>query len=462
MFAASTYVERRRRLAGQFSSGLLLFLGNQDSPMNYAANVYPFRQDSSFLYYFGIDHPGYAAVIDLDEGRATVFADDLTIDDIVWTGPLPSVAEIAAAGGIADTRPAAALDEVVRAAAGSGRDVRFLPPYRHDNRIRLFDLLGVHPREQAARASVELVRAVVEMRAVKSDEEIAEIERAVNVSIDMHRAAMAMARPGIREADIAARVTEIALAAGGGLAFPVIATVHGETLHNHDHSNTLRAGDLFLLDCGAETGTRYAGDLTSTFPVDARFTDRQRAVYEIVLSAHLAAVAACRPGVPYREVHRTACRTLADGLRGLGLMRGNLDDAVEQGAHALFFQCGTGHMLGLDVHDMEDLGEVWVGYEGQPKSTQFGLKSLRLARPLKPGFVFTVEPGLYFIPELIRRWSGERRFAEFIDYDAVAAWADFGGVRFEENVTVTADGCRILGTHRPRTPAEVEAVRGQS
>jgi Xaa-Pro aminopeptidase len=337
--------------------------------------------------------------------------------------------------------------------------VRFLPPYRPENKLKLFGLLGIHPDRQSDAASVDLARAVVEMRVIKGADEIAEIEKAVNTSVDMHLAAMRMVRPGMMESEVAARVTEIAIAAGGHLAFPVIATVHGETLHNHFHGNTLKPGDMFLLDAGAETAMHYAGDLTSTFPVDATFTPRQKEVYQVVLGAHLAAVGACRPGVRFRDVHDLACRRLAEGLKDLGLMKGNLDDAVEQGAHAMFFQCGTGHMLGLDVHDMEDLGEIWVGHEGQPKSTQFGLKSLRLARPLRPGFVFTVEPGLYFIPELARRWKAEGKFTEYIDYATLERYLDFGGIRIEENVLVTPDESRVLGKWRPRTLEEVEDVR---
>lgn len=275
-------------------------------------------------------------------------------------------------------------------------------------------------------------------------------------------AGMRMVRPGMKEAEVAAKVTEIALAAGGNLSFPVIATIHGEVLHNHAHHNTLKSGDIFLLDCGAETVMHYAGDLSSTFPVDKTFTSRQKDVYSVVLAAHLAAVERAGPGIPMREVHRTACRTLAEGLKNLNLMKGDLDEAVTQGAHALFFQCGTGHMMGLDVHDMEDLGEVWVGYEGQPKSTQFGLKSLRLARPLQPGFVLTVEPGIYFIPELIRRWKGENKFPEFINYDRLEAYLDFGGMRIEENLLITETGKRILGKWRPRTAAEVEQIRAEA
>ena len=459
MFPVQTYIDRRARLQAQLSSGLLLFLGNDESSMNYAANTFHFRQDSTFLYFFGVDQPGWAAVIDLDEGRTVLFADDLTIDDIVWTGVLPTVAELAANGGVTETRPAAALDAVVRDAVARGRTVRYLPPYRPENKLKLFGLLGIHPDRQSDAASVDLVRAVVEMRVIKSADEIAEIETAVNTSVDMHLAAMRLVRPGMMESEVAARVTEIAIAAGGHLAFPVIATVHGETLHNHFHGNTLKPGDLFLLDAGAETAMHYAGDLTSTFPVDATFTPRQKEVYQVVLGAHLAAVGACRPGVRFRDVHGLTCRALAAGLKDLGLMKGNLDDAVEQGAHAMFFQCGTGHMLGLDVHDMEDLGEIWVGYEGQPKSAQFGLKSLRLARPLQPGFVFTVEPGLYFIPELARRWKAEGKFTDYIDYGTLETYLDFGGIRIEENVVVTPDGSRVIGEWRPRTLEEVEGVR---
>jgi len=353
------------------------------------------------------------------------------------------------------------VDGGAKDAVARGRPVRYLPPYRPENKLKLFDLLGVHPGRQHDGASVDLVRAIVEMRVIKSPEEVAEVEKAVDTSVDMHLAAMRMVRPGMMESAVAARVTEIALAEGEYLPFPVIATVHGETLHNHFHGNTLKSGDLFLLDAGAETATHYAGDLTSTFPVDPIFTPRQKEVYQVVLNAHLAAVGACRPGVRFRDVHGLTCRALAAGLKDLGLMKGDLDDAVEQGAHAMFFQCGTGHMLGLDVHDMEDLGEVWVGYEGQPKSTQFGLKSLRLARPLKPGFVFTVEPGLYFIPELARRWKAEGKFTDYIDYGTLETYLDFGGIRIEENVLVTPDGCRILGKWRPRTLEEVEGVRAQ-
>jgi Xaa-Pro aminopeptidase len=459
MFAAQTYVQRREALQARLKNGLLLFLGNDESPMNYTDNTFHFRQDSTFLYFMGVDQPGWAAIMDLNDGTTTAFADDLGIDAIVWTGILPTVAELAGRGGITKTAPAAALADVLAKAAAQDRPIHFLPPYRPENVLKLFRLLRVHPDQAKEGASLPFIRAVVDVRVNKTAEELEEIELAVNTSVDMHLTAMAMARPGMMESEIAAKVTEVALASGGNLAFPVIATIHGETLHNHYHGNVLKAGQLFLLDAGAETTGHYAGDLTCTFPVDRTFSPRQKEIYDIVLAAHLAAVAALKPGVPFRNVHVLACRTLAEGLKGLGLMKGDLDVAVEQGAHAMFFQCGVGHMMGLDVHDMEDLGEVWVGHEGQPKSTMFGLKSLRLARPLQPGFVFTVEPGIYFIPELMDRWKAEGKFLEFINYDKLATYRTFGGIRIEENFAVTATGCRRLGKPRPLTTADVEAVR---
>jgi Xaa-Pro aminopeptidase len=459
MFSAGTYADRRASLAATVGSGVLVFLGNGESPMNYTDNTYPFRQDSTWLYYFGIDHAGLAALVDIDERRAVVFGNDLTLDDIVWTGPQPTVAELAARAGVTESAPAAALADALERARSGGRTIHYLPPYRDEHRLTLSRLLGMPVGRVDAGFSLAFVRAVVNMRNHKTDEEVAEIERAVDTSVDMHVAAMQMVRPGLRESDVAARVTEIALASGGGLSFPVIATIHGETLHNHYHGHTLASGNLFLLDCGAETAMHYAGDLSSAFPVSTTFDGRQKDVYQVVLEAHLAAVAAVKPGRPFREIHLLACRTIAEGMKGLGLMAGDPDEAVAAGAHAMFFQCGLGHMMGLDVHDMENLGEVWVGYDGLPKSTQFGLKSLRLARPLEPGFVLTVEPGVYFIPELIRRWKAEGRFTEFIRYDKLEAFADFGGARIEENLVVTPDGHRILGKPRPRTVEEIEAVR---
>jgi len=460
VFPSHIYERRRDALTSQFDDGLLLFLGNNESPMNYPDNCYPFRQDSSFLYYFGLDQPELAAIIDLDQGSTVVYGDELTIDDIVWMGHLPTIAQRSARVGVSHTRPRAELESAVAGAARSGRRLRFLPPYRADNTLLLSSMIGVSPADIADRASMTFVQAVIDQRNTKSDEEVLELERAVTTSVEMHIAAMRMARPGMREADIAAEVERVALAAGGGVSFPVIATVRGQTLHNHFHGNTLVEGDLFLLDAGAQTAMRYAGDLSSTFPVSPTFTDRQRTIYEIQLRSYTAAVEMLAPGVAFRDIHFAASRVIAEGMKDLGLMRGNLDDALHAGAHAMFFPCGLGHMLGLDTHDMEDLGEVHVGWNGEPKSTQFGLKSLRLGRELEAGFVVTIEPGVYFIPQLMDLWRSENRNTEFLDFDRLDEWRDFGGVRNEEDFLITADGARRLGPAKPLTIDEVESLRG--
>jgi len=462
MFDRRIYIERRRRLKDEIKVGLGLFLGNEESPMNYTDNTFRFRQDSTFLYYFGLDGPGLAAVIDFNEGTETIYGDDPTIDDTVWMGPQPTIAERSCEVGVERTAPLAQVANLLEEALERGRRIHFLPPYRPENVLKLRRWIGLDPAKAKSESSVELIRAVVEMRAVKSPEEITEIERAVDISTDMHVTAMRMVRPGITEAEIAAAVHRVALAADVDLAFPIIATIHGETLHNHFHGHRLKSGNLFLLDAGAESPGHYAGDLSSTIPVDPIFTGRQREIYEVTLAAHETAIATLRPGTKHLDVHLSACLKLAQGLKDLGLMKGDLEAAVNQGAHALFFPCGVGHMMGLDVHDMEDLGEVYVGYEGKPKFTQFGLKSLRLARPLKPGFVVTIEPGIYFIPQLIDQWRAAGKFLDFINYDAVEGYRNFGGIRNEENFLITPEGHRRLGQPKPKTVAEVEAVRAES
>lgn len=461
MFDKTTYIERRNRLKDQMKSGLALFLGNEESPMNYADNPFHFRQDSSFLYFFGLDQAGLAGVVDFDEGKDYIFGNDLTVEDFIWMGPQPTVSERSLKIGVENTGSIAQLIDMLKKAVAQGRKIHFLPPYRPENKLKLFDWLQIDPAKAGDEASVELIKAVVEQRAIKSDEEIEEIEEAVNISVVMHLTAMEMARPGITEAEVAAAVHRVALAADGDISFPIIATINGQTLHNHYHGNTLKSGDMFLLDAGAENAMHYAGDLSSTIPVDPTFTARQKEIYDITLKAHDAAIAALKPGFKNLDVHLLACKTIAEGLKEMGLMKGNIDDAVKEGAHALFFPCGTGHMMGLDVHDMEDLGEVYVGYEGKPKFTQFGLKSLRLARPLLPGFVLTIEPGIYFIPELIDQWKAEKKFTDFINYDRVEEYKDFGGIRNEEDFVITDDGYRLLGKPKPKTTADVEAAKGQ-
>lgn len=458
MFKPETYIQRRKTLAEKVGSGLILLLGNDESPMNYADNGYHFRQDSTFLYYFGIDFPGLAAVIDIDKGTETIFGDDYTIDHIVWMGPQPTIADRALEAGVSNTSPIAAL---AKALIGTiSREVHFLPPYRPEHKIQLFELLDIKPALAAEKASIRLVQAVVSQREIKSAEEIAEIEKAVDLSVDMHVAGMRIARAGMTEAEVAAKVYEIALAANGNISFPIIATINGQTLHNHFHGNVLKSGDMLLLDAGGEVESHYAGDLSSTFPVDATFTAQQKLIYEMSLEAHQAAIDALVLNSPYRNAHIAACKSIAENMKGLGLLKGNTDDIIAAGAHALFLPCGTGHMMGLDVHDMENLGEVWVGYDGEPKSTQFGLKSLRFAKPLRAGHVFTIEPGIYFIPELMDKWQGENHLTEFINWTEVQKFRTFGGIRNEEDFLMTETGVRRLGTKvKPKTVAEVEAIR---
>jgi Xaa-Pro aminopeptidase len=462
MFQATTYIERRNVLKGKLGKGLILLPGNDESPMNYADNTYHFRQDSTFLYYFGISQPGLNAIIDVDNDHEVLFGNDYTVEDFVWMGPQPAIAELAAKCGVKNVRPASMLTSALDAALQKKQSIHFLPPYRPENRIRLQEWLGISPGDAAGRSSLDLVRAVVSQREIKTEEEIVELHRAVDISVDMHVAAMKYTRPGMTEAEVTAEVHKIALAAGGNISFPVIATINGQTLHNHYHGNTIRDGDLFLLDAGFENQMCYAGDLSSTFPVSKQFTPVQKEIYRLTLDAHQASIDAAQLNRPFRDAHIAAAITIFDGLKSMGLTRGNVNDAVEAGAHALFFPCGTGHMMGLDVHDMEDLGEVWVGYDGQPKSTQFGLKSLRLAKPLQRGHVYTIEPGIYFIPELIDLWRSQKMFSEFINWDKVDAYRDFGGIRNEEDFVMTGNGALLLGKPKPKTIDEIEAIRAEA
>ncbi len=462
MFDASTYTQRRALLSQHLESGLVLFLGNVESPMNYAANAYHFRQDSSFLYFWGLDEPDLAALIDIDDHTATVFGDDFTVDDIVWRGPQPSVAERAARSGVTRAAPRSALAGTLVAAVRQGRRVHFLPQYIADNRITLEHLLGIRAAAVNDHASVELVKAVVAQRSVKSADEVREIETALDTCREMHTLAMQLARPGVYEREVAGAIEGLVAQRGVHLAFPVIFSIHGETLHNHDHGNRMAAGQMAVNDSGAESPMHYAGDITRTIPIGGKFRGAQRDCYLSVLNAQRTAIAAMRPGVMFRDVHLLAARCLLSDLKDVGCVEGNIDDAVAAGVQGLFFQCGLGHMLGLDVHDMESLGEQHVGYDQSvARSAQFGLKSLRMARELQPGFVMTVEPGLYFIPQLIDRWRAESRFPEFVNWEAVERFRTFGGIRIEDNVLVTDTGCRVLGRPIPREIDEVERLASE-
>lgn len=456
MFAKEVYIARRKQLAHDVGEGLILLLGNEESPMNYRDNTYRFRQDSSFLYFTGLDQPGLSIIIDAESGKTVLFGTPMSMDDVVWMGQQPTLEARAFMAGIVTVCHFSGLFDFIAEHKRKGRRVHYLPPYRALNEVRLHQWLGIPLGEISAQAGETLLRAVVKQRNIKSTLEIEEIERAVNITVSMHEEAMRIIRPGLTEAEVAAQVRKVALAAGGDISFPIIATVNGQTLHNHFHGNILEEGDMFLLDAGAETAMHYAGDMSSTIPVNGQFSMLQREIYDVALSAHETALSALRPGVAFRDIHLLACKTIAQGMKDLGFMKGDLDDAVAHGAHALFFPCGLGHMMGLDVHDMEDLGEVYVGYDGQPKSTQFGLKSLRLAKKLEPGNVLTIEPGVYFIPDLIDQWRGNKLYHEYINFDRVDRYREFGGIRNEEDVLITDNGYRVLGRPLAKSPADVE------
>lgn len=462
MFDAKVYTQRRSKLREKISGGIVLLPGNQEASMNYPANTYHFRQDSNFLYYFGLDHPDLAGILDVDEGKDYIFGNDVDIDDIIWMGFQPSMKERAMKVGVENTAPLSALDEFLKEAISKGRKIHISPPYRGETKIQLEKLLDRHHSELGGFVSEELIKAIVSMRSIKDEDEIRDIEGAVNVAYEMHTTAMKMAKPGVVEQEIVGVIEGISLSRGGPVSFPVILSIDGQTLHNHYHGNVLKEGRMMVTDAGSESWLRYASDITRTVPVGGRFNQRQKEIYGIVLKANMETIEAIRPGIPYRNIHLLAARIIASGLKDLGLMKGDVDEAVNAGAHALFFPHGLGHMMGLDVHDMENLGENYVGYDDEIKrSKQFGLAFLRLGRKLEPGFVLTDEPGIYFIPTLIDIWKKEGRFTEFINYEKVESYKDFGGIRIEDDILVTEDGYRVLGKPIPKTVEEVERIMNE-
>lgn len=458
LFNQTTYVERRRKLRELVGGGLILLFGNNDSPCNYPANAYKFRQDSAFLYFFGQHRDGLVGVIDADTGRELLVGDEIDIDDIVWYGSVTSVGEMAAECGVGGAKPMSALAGIVSEAREKGRKVHFLPPYRHDTMIQIMDLLGIHPSRQREAASMELIRAVVKLRSVKSEEEIAELERASAIGHKMHTMAMRLARPGVTEQYIGGVLEGIAHSYGAQVSFASIVSMHGEILHGYPSPRPLEAGRLLLVDAGAETNENYCSDHTRTTPISGKFTQRQKEIYDIVVACHDLALTHARPGVRWWDVHMAVCSLMTDRLKELGLMRGDTESAVRAGAHALFLPHGLGHMMGMDVHDMEGLGQVNVGFDEETRpSTQFGTNALRFGRRLEPGHVVTDEPGIYFIPDLIDLWRKEGTNAEYLNFDKIETYKDFGGIRIEDDVLITPDGCRFLGAERiPYHTGEVE------
>jgi Xaa-Pro aminopeptidase len=459
MFKPEVYKQRRDALKAKIKSGIALFLGNNEAPMNYAANTYHFRQDSTFLYFFGIDLPGLAGVIDFDEGKDYIFGTDVDIESIIWTGPQPTIKDNALKAGVELVKPFEDMDGYLKNPMSQNRKIHYIPQYRHDNMILLEKLTGIKTGDQKERSSVDLIKAVVDLRSVKDKYEIVELEKAAAIGYEMHVTAMRMARPGVSEREIFGTIEGIALAKGSGTSFPIILSQNGETLHNHDHSQILEKGRLMLTDAGAESTMHYACDFTRTVPVGGKFTQKQKDVYQIVVDAINAATDAIKPGVTYQSIHLLAAKVVASGLKDLGIMQGDVDEAVKNSAHAMFFPHGLGHMMGLDVHDMENYGEDYVGYDEETKRIQhFGTAYLRLGRKLQEGFVLTNEPGIYFIPALISQWKKENKFKEFINYSKVEEYIGFGGIRLEDDILVTADGHRLIGKRIPVTIDEVEST----
>ncbi len=459
MFPANTYTERRNKLRKELSGGIIFFPGNTDSAFNYPANTYGFRQDSTFLYFFGLDHPDLAAIMDLDSGKDYIFGNDIDIDDIIWMGVQPSIREQALKAGVSETAPLAELETLIKKAVAEKQAVHYLPPYRGETKIWLSDLLGIHHSEQKAKASTDLIKGVIKLRMQKEEAEIREIEKMVNVAYLMHTRAMQMAKPDVKEQEIVGIVEGTAISFAGPVSFPVILSINGQTLHNHNHGNLLKEGRMLVVDAGCESELHYASDITRTVPVGGKFSQRQKEIYQIVLKANMTAMAAVKPGVPFKELHLMAALEIAKGLTALGLMTGKPEEAVKAGAHTLFFPHGLGHPMGLDVHDLEGLGENFIGYDEEViRSKEFGLAFLRFGRKLQKGFVMTIEPGIYFIPELIDIWKKENKNSGFINFEKVETYKDFGGIRIEDDVLVTEDGYRVLGRPIPKTVEDIEAI----
>lgn len=457
LFSKSTYVERRNELKKLVGSGLIVLFGNNDSPANYPSNTYKFRQDSSFLYYFGLHRNGLVGVIDVDNDREYLVGDEIDIEDIVWYGSVTSVAEMAEMTGVARTAAVRELPAIVESAKAQGEEVHFLPPYRFDNQIQIMDLLGIHPSQQKAAASLKLIAAVVKMRTTKTEEEIAELERAAEIGYEMHTTAMRLCRPGITEQYIGGMVDGIANAYGCMVSFQTIATQHGEVMHGNPSPAKLEAGRLMLVDAGAETNENYCSDNTRTTPVSGVFTQKQKDIYNIVVECHDHVLEVAKPGVKWWDVHFAVCRIITERLQQLGLMKGDVEESLKAGAHAMFLPHGLGHSMGMDVHDMEGLGQVYVGFDKEVRpSTQFGTNALRFGRRLQKGFVVTDEPGIYFIPALIDDWKKNGTNAQFLNFDKIDEYRDFGGIRIEDDVLITDEGCRFIGSKR--IPYHVEDV----
>jgi Xaa-Pro aminopeptidase len=453
MFTKEVYLQRREQLKQSVPSGVILLLGNGEAAVNYAGNDYAFRQDSSFIYYVGLDTPDLAYVLDVDRDKEYLLGNELTIDDIIWMGNLPSLKERAAQTGIETVLPFDQLSTLI----DTRRPLHYLKPYRYRNQMLLCERLNKKPDEIIAGYSTALTKAIIQMRLIKSAEELSELENAGETGYAMHIVAMKMCQPGVSERDIAGVIEGLAISRGTRVSFPSILSMNGQTLHNHDHSGILSPGRLMLCDAGAENLHYYASDFTRTTAVGGEYSQRQKNIHNIVLKALNDSIAMAQPGITYKSVHRNAYKIIFEGLRDLGLMKGDTEEALKAGAPALFMPHGLGHAMGLDVHDMEDLGETLVGYDDEiQRDTLFGYRSLRFGKRLKPGHVLTVEPGIYFVPQLIEQWEKEKINADFIHFGEVKKYLDFGGIRLEDDIVITETGCRLV--YEKRLPVTIEEI----
>jgi len=460
MFKSKVYIKRRKELQEKVKSGIILFIGNDESQVLIRDTVHKFRQNSNFLYYWGLNEPGLAALIDIDNDKKILFGHDLTTEEIVWEGEQQKLNDKAKLIGVNKTAEISTLNDVLLNYRKGRKRIHFLPQHLDNNIRKISDLLNISVKQVTQRHSVELTKGVISQRSIKSKKEITEIEKALKISYNIHTTAMRDTKPGKSEHDIVNSMEKILIKKGSRWAYLPIFTIRGERLHNHHYNNIMQKGALVINDSGTESPIGlYSSDITRTFPVGGIFTKKQKEIYEIVLKSQLAAIKAIKPGIKYLDIHLLVARIITEGLKKFGIMKGDVDSAVKVGAHALFFPHGLGHMMGLDVHDMEDLGEDYIGYDGKIKrSDQFGLAYLRLAKELQPGYVLTVEPGIYFIPQLIRQWQNENKFEKFINYDKLNQYLDFGGVRIEDNILVTKDNHKVLGKPIPKTVKEIESL----
>jgi len=461
MFDSIVYEKRRSVLKKNINSGIILIQGNVDSPMNYPANPFHFRQDSTFLYYFGLNKSGFYGIIDVDNDVDYLFGTDFTIDDLIWMGPQPKVSKLAKSVGTSKSGSISEMKKLLDLAVNMGRKVHFLPPYRGESILDLAELLGIKPQFLKNYSSLELISAIVKQRSHKEEREIIEIEKALKISSEIYDTLFKSVKPGKYEMEMTGIIEGIVGKYGAITSFPIILSIHGETLHNHSHDNKMEDGKLLIVDSGAESPEYYASDITRTLPVSGKFSDIQRDIYNIVLKANETSIEFIQPGRKFKDIHLMSAQIIAEGLKDLGLMKGNIEDAVREGAHALFFPHGLGHMMGLDVHDMENLGENYVGYTDEMKrSDQFGLAYLRLGRELEPGFILTVEPGIYFIPALIDKWKSEGKHKSFINYEKVESYKSFGGIRIEDDILVREKGHKLLGDPIPKKVSDIENLMG--